>query len=280
MIDARSSVITLGSGRAFGVAEYGRPDGPPLLYFHGIPGSRCAAAQLAPAAQAAGVRLIGIDRPGMGLSTFQEGRRVVDWPDDVSRFADALGIERFAVLGVSGGGPHALACAYKIPDRLTACGIVSGAAPLSPFTQFLFQSTYGLQLSLMRRWCSSSEGARKSLRLLQRILATPDRAVLADAEVSSVLAASFIEAFRQGIDGEKHDIAALFFRGWGFTLEKIDLPRLYWWHGGLDKSVPLRVAQWAVSQLRTCRAVYYPQEGHISIIVRHRDEIVATLTAP
>jgi pimeloyl-ACP methyl ester carboxylesterase len=105
--------IQLPDGRLLGYAESGAPAGRAVLYFHGHPGARLEAGFLADPATRANVRLIGVDRPGMGLSTYQPGRRLLDWPADIAALADALAIERFAVVGLSGGGPYALACATR-----------------------------------------------------------------------------------------------------------------------------------------------------------------------
>ncbi len=123
--------ITLSDGRMLSYDEYGPADGAPLFYFHGTPSSRLEWRLFGgePLATRLRLRVIAMDRPGMGLSTFQRGRRPSDWPADVAALADALGIERFAVLGFSGGGPYAAACAVALPTRLTSVAIVSGAAP-------------------------------------------------------------------------------------------------------------------------------------------------------
>jgi len=122
--------MQLPDGRTLGYASYGSGDGKHLFYGHGYPGARVEAAGLATYAAQAGLRLIAIDQPGMGRSGFQLGRRLLDWPADVMAVAGHLSIDRFAVLGVSGGGPYALACASQIPDRLTACGVACGIGPL------------------------------------------------------------------------------------------------------------------------------------------------------
>jgi len=106
-------VLRLNDGRLLGYAEFGDPGGTPVMFFHGFPGSRLEGALGHEAAERAAVRMICIDRPGMGLSTFQPGRRMLDWPADVAALADALGIGRFAVGGVSGGGPYAAVCALR-----------------------------------------------------------------------------------------------------------------------------------------------------------------------
>jgi len=115
--------ILLSDGRRLSFQESGSADGHPVLYFHGFPGSRLEAGFADPAAKRHSLRIIGVDRPGFGLSDFQPGRRLIDWPHDVTQLADALNIKRFAVLGVSGGGPYAAVCAFKIPSRLTVAGI-------------------------------------------------------------------------------------------------------------------------------------------------------------
>ena len=121
--------IRLRDGRRLGYAEWGDRGGWPLLYFHGWPGSRLEARLGDEAARTKGVRLIAVDRPGMGLSDYEPGRTLVDWPDDVLELAAALALERFAVLGISGGGPYAAVCAWKLAGQLKRAGIVSCLAP-------------------------------------------------------------------------------------------------------------------------------------------------------
>ena len=127
-MDARlEETVDLPDGRRLGFSEAGDSAGAPLLYFHGNPGSRLdfTSDRYDEAFGAAGVRFIAADRPGFGLSDPKPGRGHADWPADVSRLADALGLDRFAVLGYSRGGRYALACAALIPERLTAVGVLS-----------------------------------------------------------------------------------------------------------------------------------------------------------
>ena len=121
--------IQLRDGRKMGSAVVGPDDGFPILHCHGSGSSRLEARLLAEAATEVEVRLIGLDRPGIGCSDPKADYRLLDWPDDVEEVADQLGIERFAIEGVSAGGPYALACAYKISQRLTACGLISTLSP-------------------------------------------------------------------------------------------------------------------------------------------------------
>ncbi|OAA60541.1 hypothetical protein SPI_05665 [Niveomyces insectorum RCEF 264] len=125
-----NQTCTLPDGRTLGFAEYGAPDGHPLLYFHGFPSSRLDAFAMDKFAKRHNVRVFGIDRPGFGVSTRQPGRRVIDWPDDVLAFAQAQHLTRFGVMGGSGGGPYALACARKLPPAMvTGVGLMAGAGP-------------------------------------------------------------------------------------------------------------------------------------------------------
>src|SRR5690606_31033153 len=121
--------IALRDGRTLGYAEYGVADGKPVLVFHGSPGTRLQVRAAHRPARARGIRIIAPDRPGLGLSSRLPGRRIADWPDDVCELVDALGIDRFPVIGVSGGGPYAAACAWRLPGRVARAGIVSGVGP-------------------------------------------------------------------------------------------------------------------------------------------------------
>lgn len=268
----------LRDGRMLAYTEYGEPAGKTLFYFHGGADSRLEARFLAEPAQHAGIRLIGIDRPGMGRSHFQPGRRLLDWPDDVAELADHLQIGRFAVVGISGGGPYALACAYKIPDRLTACGVVGGEWHNRHLFSFLTQWLPWLFIPILGYFLRDEEHARKSLLRLTPNWPEADRKCLASPEISDLLVASFVEAFRQGVRGPAYD-GMVVRRRWGFELEEISFPGMCLWHGELDKDVPVAMGRTVAGKLARCQATYYPSEGHISSIVNHREEIVAALIA-
>lgn len=117
-------------GRRLGYSECGDPNGALVLYFHGTPGSRIETRLIAGEAAAGGVRLIAVERPGIGLSDYQQGRTILDWPADVENFAAAIGYGEapFGVIGLSGGAPYALACVKCIPQRMTHVALVSGHA--------------------------------------------------------------------------------------------------------------------------------------------------------
>ena len=228
--------IHLRDGRTLGYADYGQARGKALFYFGA---SRLEAKFLAEPAKQAGIRLIGMDRPGMGLSGFQAGRHLLDWPDDVVELANHLGIDRFAVVGFSGGGPYALACAYKIPDRLTACGMASGVGPLA---MFLFQRLPWLltpMIGVMGHFFRDEVHASKALPWFTRSWPEPDRHSLALPEIHALIAASQAEAFRQGARELTYDILLIEGRPWGFKLEEIAFPTMYLWHGEQDKDTPI-----------------------------------------
>jgi pimeloyl-ACP methyl ester carboxylesterase len=275
-IAATDKTLQLHDGRTLGYAEYGMSAGKALFYFHGHPGSRLEARFLAKQATHKGVRLIGIDRPGMGLSSFEAGRRLLDWPDDVVELADGLGIDWFAVVGFSGGAPYALACAYQIPQRLTACGIVAGVGQSGRFLSFLAQWLPWLLLPMTRRLFRDEDQARASLTRLARRWVESDRKALALPGVRETMAASLVEALRRGARGAAYD-GVLLGRPWGFTLEAIAFPRLYLWHGERDRQVSVAAARALAERLSKCQATYYPDEGHISVIVNHQEEIVTSL---
>src|SRR5215471_2312032 len=124
------NLFHLRDGRVLSYAEYGDPTGTPVFFFHGLPGSRRQRHPDDSIAIELGARIITLDRPGYGLSDFQPGRTLLDWPDDVAQLADALHLDRFAAIGLSGGGPYLLSCALKMPERLTSATIISGMGPV------------------------------------------------------------------------------------------------------------------------------------------------------
>ena len=283
--------LTLSDGRRLGCAEYGDPAGRPLIYQHGIPGSRLDVAVGAAEAASLGVRLIALDRPGVGLSDFRPGYRLVDWPADVLEAADQLGLERFAVLGHSAGVPFTLACAAVNPERLTCCGLVSGAAPadrpevragmsagnrLSYFLGSRLSWLSHLQFSLMGRVMRGNPAG--AMRQMQRLARGADRAFLqSHPEFVADIAASSGESFRQGSRGVEWQFG-LTTRPWGFRLEDIAVP-VYLWHGEADSNAPPAMGRYLAQAIPNCEAHFLPGEGHLSALGNHLGEILGTLTS-
>ncbi len=128
-MDKINQTLKMKDGRTLGFAEYGDPNGKPVFHFNGSGGSRLEHPADKAILTQLGIRYISTDRPGHGISTPQPDRELLDWPDDISSLADHLGIDKFFVLGWSAGGPHALACAFKLPDRVIFGALVCGLAP-------------------------------------------------------------------------------------------------------------------------------------------------------
>jgi len=282
--DRTNRTIKLSDGRTLGYAEYGAPEGKPVFYFHGSPGSRIdwllsdsddSAAEL-------NARIIAVDRPGMGLSDFKRGREFLDWPDDVIELADALQVDRFAVLGSSGGGPYAAVCALKIPGRLTKTAIVCGMGPAeAPGSNEGASWILPGKPSLIRRLIMilSSMGVQKNPdRFLSRSkesLSEPDRLLLDQPEVAKAYIDTVREAFRSGIGGANQE-AALYTRPWRFRLQDITT-EIHLWHGELDLSVLISVGRYVADAIPNCHATFLKDEAHISLPHNHIREILSVL---
>jgi pimeloyl-ACP methyl ester carboxylesterase len=255
----------------------GDSQGPPILYFHGCPGSRLEAGVLARAATQARARLIAVDRPGIGLSPAQPGRRILDWPADVARLADALRLDRFAILGFSGGGPYAAACALRIPDRLFACGLVAGAGPAGRTLSVLAHALPDVVVPFVRPFIRDRRAMTWWLRRVLWLARQPDRAAFRRPEVQLIVVASIVEALRQGSRGVAREVTLLG-EPWGFALEDITMP-IQLWHGEADAVVPIRVGRAAARRLPHVNAVFVPGEAHKSLLINRGSEILETLLA-
>lgn len=285
--------------RRIAFSELGDPNGLPVIYAHGFPSSRREALLIAGAAAAAGARIITIDRPGYGDSDPAPARMLTDWPDDVAAVADALGIARFALLGISGGGPYALACAWRAatahPERLTACTL---ACPLGPIYHkaLLDQMNWAarMNLSLGRRseqltdivfGAPTTAALQRWPALVERMrsFAAPpaDREVLADSETTEILNRTIADAMRDGALGAKRDLH-LYTHDWQLPFGQIRFPvRIY--HGQADGTVPIDHARWYAEHLPQARLTELPGEGHYSVPLRYSrqilDELIATAVA-
>ena len=273
------NVLRLKDGRVLGYAEYGDPTGRPAFLFHGMPGSRLEGAVEHEAAARRGVRMIWPDRPGYGLSDFKPRRTIIDWPADVVELADALGIERFGVAGMSGGGPYVAACALRIPGRLTGAAIVSGMGPLgAPGATDGMNIVNRLLFLLARRapWTvrpAMWAYAQVALRwpdVTRRILPEPDRAVLSRPEIMRISRESAIESARAGTRAAAWE-AMLYARPWGFRLEDIGI-HVHLWQGERDTRVPAAMGHYQASAIPNCKATFYPDEGH-TLSDNHIEEI-------
>lgn len=282
MADTAGQTLRLRDGRLLGYAEWGDPAGKPVLYFHGLHSSRLALYQSPAFFATHGVRFITVDRPGIGLSSYQPGRTLLDWPADVAQLADALGLARFAILSLAGGGMYALACAAALPDRLTGVACVSPSAPLG-IPGISVPGATGRLMRLARRapwalWTVYALLAPRLRRDPQRItrllgsgLAEPDAQVVARPDIQQMQIAMFLEAFRSGYRGEVRDVV-IASRPWGVRIEEIALAvRL--WDGDQNRLVPPSHAQYLAYALPNAQ-LRVLSGGAYTIIVDHMEEIV------
>jgi pimeloyl-ACP methyl ester carboxylesterase len=285
-LNLRDQQIRLTDGRRMGYDLYG-PAGRPLIYCHGLPGSRREAELASAAATRLGIRIIAPDRPGFGLSDFQPNRTLLDWPADVAALAEALGLERFAIFGVSGGGPYALACAAAFGSRLSSVTIVSGLAPLdrpaasagmgalSRLLLLLYRRTPSIGSRFYRLIAALAGGRPEwTFTFLTGALPPPDRDVLR-GQPRQILVASFREALRQGYRGG-HQELFIYTRPWGIDLPAIVQP-VQLWHGERDATVPVAHGRYLAQTLPHCRAFFFPQEGHFSLPILRMEEILGSL---
>ena len=277
MINRLNQTLTLQDGRSLGYAEYGDPDGKPVFYFHGHPSSRLDWPLFDPneAAYQLGAHLIAPDRPGHGLSDYQRGRSMLDWPADVIELANALQIDRFAVLGVSGGGPYAAACAFKTAHRLTKTAIVCGMGPAeapgaTDGISWIYAGKAAIARNVMLKMMAiglqrdPDKFQRRFLSQASATLPAPDVELLENSEfANSFLKLTFGEALRPGITGASHD-AKVYSQPWGFHLEDITC-EVCLWHGELDRQVLPSVGHYVADAIPNCHAIFARDEGHLSL---------------
>ena len=286
-MDAR--VLELADGRELAWGEMGAPDGFPVLVFHGTPGSRRQVLVDPAPALAAGVRLIAPDRPGYGLSTFHRGRTLAGWAGDVTELADHLGLDRFAVAGVSGGGPHAAVCARFLPDRVTAAALLSGVGPIGPrgseagmmpanrfFTKVARTVPranavpFGLLCMLGRRFPD------RMIAMLLKQMPAPDAAVLARPDARAAFRDDLAHASATAGRAAAQDFG-LFARHWGFRLEDIPVP-VQVWQADADVNVPAEHARRVAAAIPGAVLHLLPDEGHL-MSLDHLEEILRELVA-
>lgn len=282
----RTDTIKLRDGRVLGFSQYGDLEGKSLFYFHGWPASRLSAEIYDRVGKKLHIRIIAPDRPGFGLSDFQRNRTLLDWPDDVVAIANFLRLRTFAIVGVSGGGPYAAVCAYKIPNRITRVGIVVGLSPVYGREAFdgtmwasrMSWSHYGRYPWL--RTCSTvfqflNTRYGPSLGLHRFLFGSrADRALNEDSKLRERTKRTTREAFRTGFRGPELDLK-LYTSDWGFDLGHIR-KRVVLWYGADDKNVSLNMGKYYHKKIPNSTLTVYPGGGHL-ISITHAEEILKTL---
>jgi pimeloyl-ACP methyl ester carboxylesterase len=282
--DYANQTMALGDGRMLGFAQYGDPLGKPVFFFHGGAGSRLEH----PAhVCAVGVRIIVIDRPGHGLSDYQPERQLLDWPLDVAQLADHLQIDRFYVLGWSAGGPHALACAYMLPDRVLAGAVAAGMAPTNGTNWTWALPVSGQAFRLAARYLPGLIGLFRRMAhrtiLGDAILSKQRLLSLFPAEERAFMVASgnidmfyddVCEGYRSGWQGAARD-DIIIFGTWGFDIAEIDV-RIDVWHGDADKNIPPEASEYMHGRIPYSQATFLPSEGHM-FLLSHWVDVIQTL---
>jgi pimeloyl-ACP methyl ester carboxylesterase len=293
--------IRLRDGRALAYAECGDPDGFPVISCHGTPSCRLPGGWEA-AAEAAGARFVQPDRPGYGRSDFHPNLTLLEWARDVAELAESLGLDRFAVVGTSGGGPYAAACGYALPERVGALALVCGVGPFWDVPEVDACATEQTGswirelIDLARRDPDAAVAhaleeceldaamvARDPAEWMQYWfenddMPEADRELAARPEVRAWSFASIEESLHGGIEGYVQDELVLTVRPWGFRAEEISVPT-YIWHGERDTLAPVGGARYLAAVIPGSSARFFPEEGH-GISGRHGEEILRALVDP
>jgi pimeloyl-ACP methyl ester carboxylesterase len=286
------NIVKLPDGRKLAFAEFGNPDGYPVLYFHASPSSR-----LEPLAigddifSQLGLRVISPDRPGMGGSDFQKHRGFSDWPEDVKFLAEAIGLSKFSVLGVSGGGGYAAVCAAKIPEKLNKVVIASGSwridseavkiigFPMNLMWRLTIHTPILLPLILktVTKMISQppKDGFEGTSAPPNKILPAADHAVMAQPGRIEINQQIMKEVMKQGTKGPAWDYRLCVWE-WDFDLAEIQIP-LTLFHGEQDRNYPLELVGRVAKDLPSAKLLTFPQDGHVSTYINHFDEIAEAL---
>lgn len=284
-------LVQLADGRALEYLIEGPADGVPLVFHHGTPGGATRFATLADSAVRRGLRLVTPGRAGYGGSTPKPGRSVADVVADTGELLDAIGADRFLTIGVSGGGPHALACAALMPDRCVAAATIGGVAP---FDAEGLDFLAGMGEDNVVEFGAAAEGTEALLAVIDpqaEVLGHVAPADLAAAfgdllpEVDKTamtgpildwLAESTRHAVSVSSAGWRDDDLA-FVGDWGFGLDRIETPVAIW-QGGQDRMVPASHGHWLAANVSGATFHFDAEEGHLSILA-DIDRVVADLAA-
>jgi pimeloyl-ACP methyl ester carboxylesterase len=281
--------VTLPDGRRLAYAEYGEPGGKPAFLFHGLPGSRLSWGLLPGDPIPTGLRIVAPDRPGYGRSDPKPHRTLLDWADDVARLADALDIRKFAIVGISGGGPGALACAWKMPERLISVSVVSSPAPTDApgvFDGMSGTNRFFMKLAWRLPWLSTlnvrflatmiRHDPARYIDTMKFKVDDVDRDLLARPQIREMLTTDFAEALRNGAEGMVSDMDANHGQAWGFPLGEIKT-RVLLWVCELDRSVPPAMGRYLNDTVPNSKATFVAGAGHLWILVNLRAVLSAIM---
>jgi pimeloyl-ACP methyl ester carboxylesterase len=268
--------IAVRDGRRLGFASFGTPHGRPIFWMHGTPGARRQIpVEARTLAEEHDLRIIGIDRPGIGSSTPYVYPSVLDWTHDLAIMADTLGIDTFHVIGLSGGGPYTLAAAAAMPERVLGLEVIGGVAPTvgpdavdgglvalaAPFAPLLSLGRVPLSLALTVGIRLARPFAGSALDLYRVLQPEGDRRLLGRPEFKAMFIDDLLNGSRKQVSAPLADLV-LFTRDWGFRLADVKAP-VRWWHGDADHIVPLRHGEHCVELLPHAELFTMAGESHL-----------------
>lgn len=276
-MDKTNQIIELKDGRKLAFAEYGIQEGIPVFHFNGSGGSRLERPADLTILKDLGIRYISTDRPGHGNSSPKQDRELLEWPEDVACIADHLGIDKFHVLGWSGGGPHALACAYKMPERVISGAIVSGLGPADrpdPYKGYkgflkllmILGRKYPKLVYVFRRMIAKKINKHSSKLGDQFIKSLPkvDQVPFEDSSVKEMLITDITEGYKQGGDGPARDDIVIN-SPWRFDIRDIRT-RFDIWQGDSDVNVPVNQGEYQDSLLPNSKLHILKNKGHMLLL--------------
>jgi pimeloyl-ACP methyl ester carboxylesterase len=282
------TIVRTATGRNVAYAQSGVPDGAPVFYFHGCPGSRLDFHEPynQEAVTGSTVRVVGIDRPGFGDSDFHRRRRFDEWPADVAAVADAVGIDRFAILAYSAGGPYAIACALAYPERISAVGVVSGVGPAETPDFHRGMGATDAIMARLSRWApmvarlAVAQARRQAVRAPEKFssqfdkeLSPADVAVHRNPGMRQTARNVFVESTKNGVRGVVED-----YRVWaersGLTYPSVQVP-VRIWHGDADAVVPMHHAEYVAQSIPTAELTILSGVGHLHTAERWRKFLAA-----
>jgi pimeloyl-ACP methyl ester carboxylesterase len=284
-----NQTLMLEDGRTLGYAEAGDPKGKALFLCHGLHSSRLEVKMFHQEMLEANIRVLSIDRLGMGLSTFKENWQLLDVVNDIEALANSLNIENFSVLGTSSGAKYALACAYKIPKRLNACYLISSCTPIEfmnddmpknmhVFTKVLQKSSWLLKPLFWLsygRYTKEYKNADKFLGNITLPLKKVDKDLLKDEQIKKEFWEIFSESYRQGSKAVAYDARFdILENSWGFKVEDIKMKNIHFWHGKLDGGIPLSMTKAMSLEIEGAIFKVFEEEGHLSIFFNKLDEVL------
>lgn len=264
-------------------SEYGRPDGTPVFYFHGMPGSSLEAMSVDSIARDLNLRLIAPERPGYGDSASRIDFSLQDWPLLISELAEQLKLDHFSILGYSGGGPYALACAHYMPSRINRIVLVSSPAPLSSKVMRqninadfkpLFELAATDHAAALQQLSPMVASAEVLMGIMQAPLSGSDKTLFEQDEFRKNYLQNLSRAIQQGSSGFINDLRCLYLP-WPFDLEDIQLP-IDIWHGRNDINIGFPVAEFLTDAMRNASPHFLHNSGHF-FIFSHWKEILESL---